>query len=189
MSSSGPIRLSPRPWLLLCLRLFGGAVPSMCMAGQAAPPQVESRVPIETSIKLPIVDATDNRFVRLSTTQGISHIKVDHIVQGDHSFMWFATRYGLYRYDGYSFKIFVHDPGNPNSLDGVVVNALFKDRDGAIWVGCDQSLNRFDRTTETFKRYPIEFASHIIQDKAGILWLTCRGGLSSLDLPLYLRRA
>lgn len=116
MAAADPVRLSPRPWVLLFLRLVCGAVPSVCVAGQATS--------IETTIRLPIVDATDNRFVRLSTAQGISQIKVDHIVQDDKGFMWFGTRYGLYRYDGYNFKVFVHDPGNPNSLDGVFAAPL-----------------------------------------------------------------
>jgi hypothetical protein len=30
--------------------------------------------------------------------------------------------------------VFVPDPRNPNSLSGVFVTALFKDRDGALWV-------------------------------------------------------
>jgi len=63
--------------------------------------------------------------------------------------MWFGTQYGLNRYDGYNYKLFVHDPRNPNSLSGVEVNALFKDRDGALWVGCDQFLNKFNRANET----------------------------------------
>jgi signal transduction histidine kinase/ligand-binding sensor domain-containing protein len=131
---------------------------------------------------LPIVSATDNRFVRLSTFEGLSQTKADHIVQDDQGFMWFGTRYGLYRYDGYAFKVFVRDAGNPNSLDGVVVKSLFKDRDGALWVGCDQSLNKFDWTTETFTRYPIPAAEHITQDAAGMLWITSPGnGLYGLD--------
>jgi ligand-binding sensor domain-containing protein len=94
---------------------------------------------------------------------------------------WFGTRWELYRYDGYVFKVFVRDAGNPNSLDGIGVRALFKDRDGALWVGCDQSLNKFDQTMETFTRYPIPLATHITQDTAGLLWVTTLGGLYRLD--------
>jgi ligand-binding sensor domain-containing protein len=81
-------------------------------------------------------------------------------------FLWFGTRLGLYRHDGYAFKVFVRDAGNPNSLDGIVVRALFKDRDSAM---------------ETFTRYPIPLASHITQDTAGLLWVTTLGGLYRLD--------
>jgi hypothetical protein len=151
------------------------------VAGQPIPHDAGLQVSINTqAITLPIVDATDNRFLRLSTSEGVSQTKVDYIVQDNDGFMWFGTRFGLYRYDGYAFKIFVRNEGNPNSLDGVV-RALFKDRDGALWVACDQSLDKFDRTTETFTRYPIPLVTHITQDAAGLLWLTSNRGLYGLD--------
>ena len=70
------------------------------------------------TITLPVVDAKGIRFTRLSTDEGLSQTKVTFVVQDDQGFMWFATQYGLNRYDGYNFKLFVHDPRNPNSLSG-----------------------------------------------------------------------
>jgi PAS domain S-box-containing protein len=133
------------------------------------------------TITLPVVDGKDIRFTRLSTAEGLSQTKVAQIVQDDQGFMWFGTQYGLNRYDGYNFKLFVHEPRKPNSLSGVYVNALFKDRDGALWVGCDRFLNKFNRATETFTLYPVPFVTHISQDSAGILWLATVNGLYSLD--------
>src|SRR3984957_8181553 len=133
------------------------------------------------TITLPVVDAKGIRFTRLSTDQGLSQTKVNQIVQDDQGFMWFATQYGLNRYDGYNFKLFVHDPKNPKSLNGVYVRTLFKDRDGELWVGCDQFLNKFNRATETFTRYPVPFVENISQDRAGTLWLATVKGLYSLD--------
>src|SRR5579863_5823165 len=98
-------------------------------------------------VQLPIVNGADIRFARISTADGLSQTKVDRIVQDDQGFMWFGTQYGLNRYDGYNFKIFAHDPGDPNSLSGVYIRALFKDRDGTLWVGCNQFLNKFDPKT------------------------------------------
>src|SRR5271168_3114000 len=145
----------------------------------AAVPQA----PVNTAtVRLPIIDGTDIRFTRLSTANILSQTKVSLIVQDDQGFMWFATRYGLNRYDGYNVRSFVNQRGNPNSLSGVVVNALFKDRDGALWIGCDQFLNKLDPVTETFTRYPVPFVNHISQDTAGTLWLaTDTAGLYSLD--------
>jgi hypothetical protein len=129
MTFSDLIRLSPRLWLLLCLWLVGGVLPNMYVAGQPTPHHAGSQVSIDPQpIRLPIVDATDNRFLRLSTADEVSQTKVDHIVQDNEGFLWFGTRWGLYRYDGYAFKVFVRDAGNPNSLDGIVVRALFKGR-------------------------------------------------------------
>ena len=81
-------------------------------------------------IRLPVVEGTDLRFTRLSLTEGLSQTRVTHIVQDDRGFMWFGTQYGLDRYDGYRYKVFRHIPGDPSSLCGVYVYALFKDRDG-----------------------------------------------------------
>jgi hypothetical protein len=102
------------------------------------------------TITLPVVDGKGISFTRLSTAEGLSQTKIGQIVQDDQGFMWFGTQYGMNRYDGYNYKLFVHDPRNPNSLSGVEVNALFKDRDGALWVGCDQFLNKFNRANETW---------------------------------------
>ena len=100
------------------------------------------------------------------------------------------TQYGLNRYDGYKFKLFRHDPGRPDSLSGVSIIALFKDRSGMLWVGSDQSLDRFDPNTETFTHYRVDpqdpkapsvAVIHISQDRAGMLWLATGKGLRRLD--------
>jgi ligand-binding sensor domain-containing protein/signal transduction histidine kinase len=174
--------IQSRIWLLLSLWSLGSAISCICVAGQQTPQPSVSQISINPRpIRLPIVDATDNRFLRLSTVEGVSQIKADYIVQDNAGFMWFGTRYGLYRYDGYTFKIFVRDAGNPNSLDGTAVRALFEDRDGVLWVACDQSLNKFDEKTETFTHYPIPLANHITQDSTGLLWIATHGGLYRLD--------
>ena len=58
---------------------------------------------------LALIDGDDIRFSRLSA-QGLSQTRVSHIVQDDRGFMWFGTQYGLDRYDGYTYKVFTHDP-------------------------------------------------------------------------------
>ena len=145
-------------------------------AGTVPPPIVNPQ-----TMRLPIVDGRDLRFARLSTDEGLSQTKIAQIVQDDDGFIWFGTQDGLNRYDGYSFKLFVHDPRNPNSLSGVYVRGLFKDRDGVLWVGCDQFLDKFNRATETFTRYPVSFVRDISQGSDGVLWLSTRKGLYSLD--------
>jgi ligand-binding sensor domain-containing protein len=146
------------------------------LAGPVAQASVVAR-----PIQLPIIDGADIRFARISTADGLSQTKADRIIQDDQGFMWFGTQYGLNRYDGYNFKIFAHDPRDSNSLSGVYIRALFKDRDGTLWVGCNQFLNKFDPTTETFTRYPVPFVNHISQDSAGMLWLATSTGLYELD--------
>src|SRR5215813_1729167 len=100
-------------WSLL---LFLMSVPGWCAASEA-------RVAAKT-LTLPIVDAIDIRFASISTSDGLSQSRVTNIVQDDLGFLWFGTQYGLNRFDGYDFKVFVHEPGNRDSLSGVNVIAL-----------------------------------------------------------------
>jgi len=159
------------------------------VAAQPARPMLQAAVDPQV-IRLPVVEGTDLRFTRLSLTEGLSQTRVTHIVQDDRGFMWFGTQYGLDRYDGYRYKVFKHIPGDPSSLCGVYVYALFKDRAGNLWIGCDRYLDRFDPQTETFVHYQLDPAAktgssgaivHISQDDHGMLWLSTGRGLYRLD--------
>jgi PAS domain S-box-containing protein len=143
-------------------------------------------------ITMPVVDGKGLRFSRLSTEDGLSQTKVSQIVQDDQGFMWFGSQYGLNRYDGYKFKVFKHEPGRTNSLSGVYISSLFKDRSGSLWIGCEgeEFLDKFDPVTETFTHYRIDTSdnqgetvsvTHISQDHAGILWLATGRGLYRFD--------
>ncbi|HYO83095.1 MAG TPA: two-component regulator propeller domain-containing protein, partial [Bryobacteraceae bacterium] len=87
-------------------------------------------------------------------------------------------------------KVFRHDPANPDSLSGVTITALFRDRSGRLWVGTDQFLDRFDPVTESFRHYriaspgtasPGEVVQQISQDSRGMLWLSTHSGLFRLN--------
>ena len=130
------VRLAVRCTLvaLLCANTFGMAQdgagrPGIRPAGLGVEQQAQAE---PRTVTLPVVDGKGIRFTRLSTDEGLSQTKVSQILQDDQGFMWFGTQYGLNRYDGYNFKLFVHDPRNPNSLSGVYIRTLFKDREGTI---------------------------------------------------------
>jgi ligand-binding sensor domain-containing protein/signal transduction histidine kinase len=136
----------------------------------------------DSVVKLPIIDAQDLAFRHLTIEDGLSHSIVKQIVQDDQGFLWFGTQGGLNRYDGYRFKVYKHDPKNPNGLSGIFIRSLFKDRAGMLWIGVDQFLDRFDPATEIFTHYPAgSTVVHISQDRAGILWLATNNGLDRLD--------
>jgi PAS domain S-box-containing protein len=147
--------------------------------------------PVDTeTIRLPVVEGKDIRFARISSSQGLSQVRVSDIVQDDQGFIWFGTWNGLNRYDGYNFKVFKHDPERPESLSGVYIHSLFKDRAGTLWVGTDQFLDRFDPLTEKFSHYHFDVpdssgltttVNQISQDSSGMLWLSTRKGLFRLD--------
>jgi ligand-binding sensor domain-containing protein len=136
------------------------------------------------TITLPVVDGKGIRFTRLSTEEGLSQTKVSQIVQDDQGFIWFGSQYGLNRHDGYKFKVFKYEPGRTNSLGGVYIYSLFKDRSGSLWIGCDEFLDKFDPVAETFTHYRIATrdaqgetvpVTQISQDHTGMLWLATGG--------------
>lgn len=167
---------------------IAGTQPAQNPAGQpAAVPQATVST---TVLRYPTVEAGLLRFTRLSTADGLSHTRVAHIIQGPQGYMWLGTQYGLNRYDGYEFKLFVHDPRRPDSLAGTFVTALFKGRDDTIWVACSQVLDRFDARSEKFIHYRIDSGDsqsgdvtvvHISEDQSGFLWLSTGRGLHRMD--------
>ena len=67
--------------------------------------------------------------------------------------MWFGTRDGLNRYDGYRFTVFRSNPFDSTSLSNNFITEIFEDSRGRLWVGTIDGLNCFDPTTEKFRRF------------------------------------
>jgi ligand-binding sensor domain-containing protein/signal transduction histidine kinase len=149
----------------------------------APPPQVRI-------VRVPIVDQQDIRFVHDTVETAAHGGVVNNIVQDNQGFLWFGTSRGLLRYDGYQFRVFAHDPGDPDSIGGVSVEALLKDRSGNLWVGVDQLLDRYDPVSGIFKHIsekrgipcgPIGLVRKIAQDREGMIWLATDSGLKRVD--------
>ncbi|AEE49987.1 two-component regulator propeller domain-containing protein [Haliscomenobacter hydrossis] len=60
----------------------------------------------------------------LNSTQGLSQGMIYDILQDRNDFIWFGTRGGLNRYDGYTFKVLKNDPFDPFSISDNTVQAL-----------------------------------------------------------------
>jgi ligand-binding sensor domain-containing protein len=89
----------------------------------------------------------------LTTSNGLSQGYIYDMIQDRDGFMWFSTKAGLNRYDGYSFKVFAHDAYNPNTISSNVVTKLFEDSKGRLWIGTeDNGLNVYDKTKGIFRR-------------------------------------
>ena len=106
-------------------------------------------------IRFPVVESGGLEFRRMSTADGLSQTRVAQIVQDDQGFMWFGTQYGLNRYDGYEYKLFVHDPQRSNTVCAALTCIpCSRTRAGMLWIGCNQLVDRFDPRTEVFTPLP-----------------------------------
>ena len=57
------------------------------------------------------------------------------MLQDTKGYLWFGTSYGLYKFDGYSFTNYNHEPQDSSSLIQNYVFSIWEDKDGMIWVG------------------------------------------------------
>ncbi|MFD3003038.1 two-component regulator propeller domain-containing protein [Pontibacter toksunensis] len=130
------------------------------------------------------------KFEMLGMEQGLNG-ELFNLMQDRKGYMWFSSLDGLYRYDGYTFTHFQHDPRNKNSLADNSVNGLYADNNGLIWIGLGAGggVNSLNPQTGQWKLYnhtPLNTNTitngpiHTIQqDHSGNMWFgSLSGGLS-----------
>ena len=110
------------------------------------------------------------------------------MVQDAYGFLWLSAAGGLQRYDGYGFMK-VPDGQSANSVGFIIGHSLTRDRAGRLWIGADDSLNRYDPATGSFTQYrspneacgTVAIAHDITEDQDGVIWLATDDGVTALD--------
>lgn len=133
--------------------------------------------------KLTLADNNDPIFEQITNESGRSLGFITGIAQDSTGFMWFATRNGLYRYNGYSYKLFKHDRKDTLSLDYNDIAHLYLDRSNNLWMRHYDELSLFQNEKSkhvfeklTGKRFDIEVK--VVEDKEGNYWVgPCGNGL------------
>jgi ligand-binding sensor domain-containing protein len=87
--------------------------------------------------------------------------------------------------------VYRKEAGNKNSLPGNLVNCLFTDSRGTVWIGTANGLAYYDSRSNSFRTFlrgkdenslPGNHISAIKEDAYGILWVGTHTGLCSFDL-------
>ncbi len=133
------------------------------------------------------------KFLHLNRNDGLSQSNVTYILQDGRGFMWFGTRDGLNKYDGYQFTVYKHSVDDAHSLGSSFITHMLEDSKGMLWIATwGGGLSRFDRDKNRFVRFTHDpgnshslsdnFVKNIAEDKQGNLWIgTQTGGLNRLD--------
>jgi signal transduction histidine kinase/ligand-binding sensor domain-containing protein/DNA-binding response OmpR family regulator len=81
--------------------------------------------------------------------------------------MWFGTKSGLNRYDGYRFKIFKHDLNNSTSISDDCIMNITTGPSNKLWIQTRSGYNVYDPLTERFShQIKKELAKIAVPDSA-----------------------
>lgn len=124
-------------------------------------------------------------FNRVTAQNGLSHNKVNCILQDKRGFIWIGTDDGLNRYDGNYFTIYRNLPGDSTTISGNIVTDILEDKQEIIWIAtADGGLTKYDYrqpANKQFKQYkhifgdsstiPVNIINALLEDNYGYLWL------------------
>ena len=124
-------------------------------------------------------------FRHLEVADGLSNNTVYAIHKDAEGFLWFGTRSGLNRFDGYTFKVYRHLNSDDHSLPDNCVTDIQETPDGRLWIKTERSYALFDKSEGRFVTgfagfmqalgSQAEMPSYVYVDKAGYTWLYVAG--------------
>ncbi|OJW58174.1 MAG: hypothetical protein BGO55_22970 [Sphingobacteriales bacterium 50-39] len=127
------------------------------------------------------------KFQHLGKSEGLTESNITCILQDSRGFMWFGTRDGLNRYDGYGFTVYRNQEGDPKSISNNFITNIIEDKKGNLWIGTwGGGLNRWDREKNRFVHIDghlsNDFINCLLLDDSNALWVATDGdGLYKLD--------
>jgi ligand-binding sensor domain-containing protein/signal transduction histidine kinase len=116
-----------------------------------------------------------------TTADGLAADHIDSIAADSRGFLWFSTREGLSRFDGYRFMNYGVEEGLPHAI----VSALIETRSGEYFVGTARGLSRINPTGQgaRFTTYAPEheaaqnYVTALRQVRSGRILCATRKGL------------
>ena len=127
-----------------------------------------------------------SRLEHLNMGEGNSLETFYCIHQDIRGFLWFGTLGSLIKYDGYRFSKYTPDKNDTSTISSNIINSIYEDRSGIMWMGTNNGLNRYNRDTDNFTIFlndPLNESSlsnnivmGIYEDSEGNLWIGTDGG-------------
>ncbi len=132
----------------------------------------------------------DIKFDHLDINSGLSQNHVMCILQDSRGFMWFGTRDGLNKYDGYKFTVYKNDPKDSTSISNNFISAIAEDSKGDIWIATrGGGISRYNKNDDRFRQFKYkpgnsnslsnDLATGLTIDRNDNVWISTQdGGLS-----------
>lgn len=123
------------------------------------------------------------RFTSLEGTQSV----INTMLEDKMGYVWAGTQDGLYRYDGYEFKMYKRVPNDSSSISDNFIWCMHQSKNGLIWIGTNGGglnaynpvKNKFTRITSKDANSPLNngIIRSITEDKNGNLYVGTENGL------------
>lgn len=126
------------------------------------------------------VNGEENFYFRhFDVENGLPQNTVNCIFQDLTGLMWFGTKDGLSRYDGYTFLNFRREKDDKNSIGNNFVRSIFQKDSDMLYIGTDRGVYFYHISTETFSCFSLQTpegisiekeVNDIKMDKDGNVW-------------------
>lgn len=116
-------------------------------------------------------------FRNYTVAEGLPSSTVRAITQDRQGYLWFGTKNGLSRFDGYQFKNFQFAYDDPQSLGNNFIHCVTVIDSASIWVGTEKGIYKLDLKTEKFSRFELVKEGSvydILPAPDGWIWISTR---------------
>jgi signal transduction histidine kinase/ligand-binding sensor domain-containing protein/DNA-binding response OmpR family regulator len=116
-------------------------------------------------------------FRNYSVTNGLCSNTVWTIAQDDKGYMWFGTKNGLNRFDGYEFKSYQFHKEDKQSIGNNFIHVICKYDNKTFWIGTEDGVYALNLENEKFTRVPIadrNFVFDVFRDSRGTMWIATK---------------
>ena len=123
------------------------------------------------------------QFKNIGFKEGLNNMNVSAVVQDQLGYIWVATMGGVCRYNGYEFKHYYFDSGNPASLCSNHVSSLFCSSGGLLYIGTESGIDCYDsRADKLISSFPgfIKSAVLAFAEYDGFIYMGTNDGLYRL---------
>lgn len=119
-------------------------------------------------------------FRHYQVENGLSNNTVYCSTQDRNGFMWFGTKDGLNRFDGYTFKTYRHDLARPHSIGNDHIYAIQRNKGNGLWIGTANGLFSYDPARDAFQMISQTsgmIINYLVTDQQDNVWFISSGSI------------
>lgn len=123
---------------------------------------------------------TQFHFRHYNIENGVSSNNISTLFQDPKGYIWIGTENGLNRFDGNQFTLYQKNNPLYSNFHANSINTICETTDKELWLGTDNGVFIYNQVKDTFtpfvkqtsdKTSITSWITHIIQDKAGNIWI------------------